>query len=473
MRNQKSEVRSHPPQAPRLKISGTSLSGGQKSEVINDLAQLLKNKVDAWEIFYSFQNGLSIEAKDGKVDALKVSSNEGVGLRVLKDKKIGFSFTSALSKESLRELVENAVQGSRGVTPDEFLSLPSPKKAASDKPMLFDYSLDNVAEEDKIQKAIMLEQAARGFDPRVTKVRKASYSETVFESRLVNSTGIDTANKATFVSSNIMAVAEDRGDSQMGWEMDMSHFAKDVDVKKVGRDAAKRAVDMLGARTIATVKCPVVIENIIVGEFLEILAPSFCADNLSKGKSMLKGKKGQKVFSEKVTIWDDGLMQNGWSTSQYDGEGMPRQKTCLVDKGACVNYLYDTYWAKREKTESTGNAARSHFKSISTVGISNLYMEKGDVDFDRLLKQMDRGLLITNILGAHTANPITGDFSFGVSGFWIEGGMVSHPVRGAAIAGNMLKLFEKADVVGSDLRFIGNIGTPSLLVSGMEVSGGS
>ena len=110
MRNQKSEVRSHPPQAPRLKISGTSLSGGQKSEVINDLAQLLKNKVDAWEIFYSFQNGLSIEAKDGKVDAFKVSSNKGVGLRVLKDKKIGFSFASALSKESLRELVENAVQ---------------------------------------------------------------------------------------------------------------------------------------------------------------------------------------------------------------------------------------------------------------------------------------------------------------------------------------------------------------------------
>src|SRR3990170_8141372 len=200
--------------------------GHGSEDRIEYCVKMLRRKTDAWEIFYSHQNGLSIEAKDGKVDAFKVSSSEGVGLKVLKDKKIGFSFASALSKESLRELVENAVQGSRGVTPDEFLSLPSPKKAASDKPMLFDYSLDNVAEEDKIQKAIMLEQAARGFDPRVTKVRKASYSETVFESRLVNSTGIDTANKATFVSSNIMAVAEDRGDSQMGWEMDMSHFAK-------------------------------------------------------------------------------------------------------------------------------------------------------------------------------------------------------------------------------------------------------
>ncbi|MBI3398531.1 MAG: TldD/PmbA family protein, partial [Deltaproteobacteria bacterium] len=403
-----------------------------------------------------------------------------IGLRILKDKKMGFSFTSALSKESRSELVENAVAASKGVEPDEFLSLPFPfkyitgqalQKQTAVELMLLDSSLDKTSEEDKIKKAISLEQSARGFDTRVTKVRKAGYGESFFESRLVNSAGIDVKKSATFVTSSIMAVAGDKGDSQMGWDMGMSHFAKDVDVAKIGRDAAKRAVDMLGARTIKTVKCPVVIENVIVGEFLEIIAPSFYADNLNKGKSMLKGKKGKKIFSDKVTVWDDGLLHNGWSTSEYDGEGVPRQKTCLIDKGVCKYYLYDTYWAKREGTKSTGNAARSNFKSISTIGTSNLYMEKGEMDFEGLLRRMGKGLLITNILGAHTANPITGDFSFGAAGLWIEGGKVVYPVRGAAISGNMLELFSKVDAVGSDLRFLGSIGTPSLFISEMEISG--
>lgn len=443
----------------------------ESEDRIEYCAKMLRRKTDAWEIFYSHQNGLSIEAKDGKVDAFKVSSSEGVGLRVLKDKKIGFSFTSALSKDSLNELVENAVAGSLGVESDEFLSVPPPQKKPAGELMLFDTALDKVPEEDKIKKAISLEQAARGFDPRVTKVRKASYGESCVQSRLVNSTGIDVKKITTFITSSITAVAEDRGDSQMGWDMDMSHFASDVDVAKVGRGAAKRAVDMLGARAIETVKCPVIIENVIVGEFLEILAPSFYADNLNKGKSMLKGKKGKKIFNEKITLWDDGLLPNGWSTSEYDGEGVPRQKTCLIDKGICKNYLYDSYWAKREGKASTGNASRSNFKSISTIGISNLYMEKGETDFEGLLRQMGNGLLITNILGAHTANPITGDFSFGASGLWVEDNKIAYPVRGAAISGNMLELFSKVDVVGSDLRFLGSVGASSVLISEMEISG--
>lgn len=444
---------------------------GLGSETIDSLVKMLKRRVDDWEIFYSSQNGLSIEVKDGRVDAFKVSSNKGVGLRVFKDKRIGFSFTSLLSKDSINELVENAITGSKGVTADEFLFLPLPQKTAEEKLMLFDPSLAKVSEEDKIQKAISLEQAAKDFDRRVTKIRKAGYSESFFQTRLVSSAGIDADNSATFVSSSVTVVAEEKGEAQMGWEMDMSHFVKDVDVEKIGRDAAKRAVDMLGARTIKTVKCPVLIENVIVCEFLELIAPSFHADNISKGKSMLKGKKGAKVFNEKVTIWDNGLLPNGWGTSQYDGEGVPRQKTFLVDRGVCADFLYDTYWAKRGGASSTGNAARHNFKSFSNIGISNLYLEGGDTDFNGLLSSIGNGFLLTNVLGAHTANPITGDFSFGASGFWIEGGKISYPVRGAAISGNMLLLFSKVEVVGSDMRFLGSIGAPGLIISEMEISG--
>jgi len=441
------------------------------SEIVDSLVKMLKRRVDDWEIFYSSQNGISIEVKDARVDAFKVSSSEGVGLRIIKDKRIGFSFTSFLAKDPLNELVESAITGSKGVTADEFLCLPLPKNAAAEKPVLFDSTLAKISEEDKIQKAINLEKTAKDFDRRVTKIRKAGYSESFFRTRFVSSAGIDVDNSATFVSSSVTVVAEEKGEAQMGWEMDMSHFVKDVNVESIGRDAAKRAVDMLGARTIKTVKCPVLIENIIVSEFLELIAPSFYADNVSKGKSLLKGKKGTKVFNEKVTIWDDGLLLNGWGTSLYDGEGVPRQKTCLVDRGMCAGFLYDTYWAKKAGASSTGNAARHNFKSFANIGISNLYLEGGNMDFNGLLSNMGNGFLLTNILGAHTANPITGDFSFGASGFWIEGGNISYPVRGAAISGNMLLLFSKVEAVGSDVRFLGNIGAPGLIIGEMEISG--
>ena len=141
------------------------------------------------------------------MDAFNVSSNKGVGLRVFKDKRIGFSFTSLLSKDSLNELVENAITGSKGVTADEFLFLPLPQKMAKEKLMLFDPSLAKISEEDKIQKAISLEQAAKDFDWRVTKIRKAGYSESFFQARLVSSAGIDADNSATFVSSSVTVIS--------------------------------------------------------------------------------------------------------------------------------------------------------------------------------------------------------------------------------------------------------------------------
>lgn len=445
---------------------------GQGAEVTDDIANLLKHQVDAWEIYYSSNSGLGIEVKDSEVDSFKVSSNTGIGLRIIKDKKIGLSFINIPSKDSLADLVNSAVLSSSGVESDEFLSIPIPLKNQTTKGlMLFDSSLSELSVEDKIQRVKVLEQSAKDFDPRVKKIRKAGYQESISTNRVVNSMGIDAINSATYISFSIMTVAEDNGDSQMGWEMGLSHFAKDVDETKIGRDAAKKAVSMLASKTIKNIRCPVVIENIIACEFLEIIAPSFYADNLSKGKSMLKGKKGNKVFSQNITLWDDGILPNGWGTSEFDGEGILGQKTCLIDKGIFIDSLYDTYWAKRDRVSSTGNAIRSNFKSVSSIGITNLYIKQGALNMDGLLKNMDKGFLITNILGAHTANPITGDFSLGASGFWIENGKPVYPVRGAAIAGNILDLFSKIDVVGNDMRFIGKVGAPSLLVHKMDISG--
>ena len=442
--------------------------------VIGSLIKLLKQKkVSLYEIFFSRDTGFGVEVQKGEVDALKVRSNEGVGLRVISNGSPGFGFSSVLAPDALNGLVDKALTASRHTSKDEFLSLPEPgKKAGGEKALeIFDSSIGSASEQEKIRCAMTLEDSAMAASSRVKRVRKASYSESTHFSRLVNSNGAEATHLATYFSGSVTAVAEDNGDSQMGWEIGMGHKRGAVDPEKIGKGAAGNALRMLGARTIKTVKCPAVIENAVVCELLESLASSFLADNVHKGKSMLAGRLGNPVVSKALSVWDDGTMKGGWASSVYDGEGALRHKTPLIVKGAAENYLYDTYWALRGGVKSTGNSVRSSYKGMPVLGISNIYIEKGERPLKALLKGLDRGLFITDLLGVHTINTVSGEFSLGATGVWVDSGELSYPVRGIAVSGNLLGLFSKVSAVGSDLRFIGSIGAPSILVSELEASG--
>lgn len=437
--------------------------------VMDPLHGMLKGNADAYEIFYSSQEGVTVEVKDRRVESFTLPTTQGIGIRVIKDKRLGFSFTSDLSLDSIKRAVDDALRGAQGVAGDEFYSFPHPKEMTSMDLGLYDPTPIDVQE--NIKKALIMEGEAMAFDQRVKRIRKALYQTSRAQIHIVNSSGVDLSQGLSFVTASIMAVAEGDGDSQMGWDMGQGHHTNDVDVVEIGRKAAKRAVDMLGARGIKGGRYPVVLENTIAVEFLETLAPSFLADNIHKGKSMLRGKSGQKVFSPAITIWDDGLLPRGWGSSPFDGEGVPRQKTGLVVEGVLEGYLYDTYWAKREGVLSTGNSSRAGFKAIPTVGISNLYIEKGRAGLDGLIANIKEGLFVTGLLGAHTANTVTGEFSFGATGLWIEGGRLSYPVRGVAISGNLIELLLKVDGVGDDIRFFGRVGAPSLSLKEMDISG--
>jgi len=445
----------------------------EETGAIDALEKLLKGNVENYEIFVSSESGLGVEAKDGKVDALKVRASSGVGLRTISKGRLGFGFSSVLTAEALRDMVDKTIKGSSVASEDRFLKFPeaaTPSVRYEDLEV-FDDSFGEAPEERKIDCALRIEEYARAYDPRVKRVRKASYQESIISSRIVNSNGIDMKHAATFFSGSVTAVAEDRGESQMGWDMDTSHKRSSIDPEKIGKGAAKNAVRMLGARKTANMKCPAVIENTVACELLEALASSLLGDNVQKGKSMLIGKTGKKIASSILNIWDNGIMPGGWSTSLFDGEGSPRNKTPLVLEGVCQGYLYDTYWAARAGARSTGNASRGNYKGVPGVGISNLYIEKGEKTFDELLKEVGDGLFITEVLGVHTINTVSGDFSLGAAGFWVEGGVAVYPVRGMAISGNLLRLFEKVGLCGSDMRFIGSIGAPSLFVQEIEASG--
>lgn len=452
-------------------------SGGQAIDLLSDL---LSEKADSYEIFLSLDKGIATEVKDAELDSFKVRSNLGVGIRTLSAGRAGFGYSSLLDPFALRDMVDKALSGSLELSIDRNLSFPGIVEQGEgestgivEESDLIDPSIEEGGGEGGEERARLIEESARASDKRVTNIRKSSYTESSLSTRLVNSNGIDSFYSATFSSGSISVVVTQDGESQMGWEINMGHKRADVDPELVGRGAARRATDLLGAQKAESTRSPAVMENLVAMELLQAFSGGFFGDNVSKGKSLLAGLMGKEVVSKIININDDGLRKGGWATSAFDGEGVGRRKTEIIKEGRLTSFLFDTYWAKFSGAESTGNGTRSSFKSVPSVGVSNLYIEAGERGLDELLKEMDTGFFITELMGTHTINTITGEFSLGAQGFWVEGGELKYPVRSMAIAGDLLNLFSKVEVVGSDLRFIGGTGAPSFLLSELDISGSS
>jgi PmbA protein len=210
---------------------------------------------------------------------------------------------------------------------------------------------------------------------------------------------------------------------------------------------------------------------------LSLLAHSFKSEQIQKGKSPLKGKRGERYFSPLITIEDNGLHPKGIFTAPIDGEGTRSQRTPLVAQGELSGYLYDRYWANREgassgsTARSTGNSRRLGLKSPPGIGTSNFLIEPGTLAFSALLSDLHQGVLLEEVMGLHTVDPISGDFSLGCSGKWVDKGKLVHPVKSVAVAGNLLQLFQDVVGIGEDFRFMGGIGSPSLLVTRLKISG--
>ncbi|WP_298272698.1 TldD/PmbA family protein [Geobacter sp.] len=441
------------------------------NEIIEAVRALLESRpLDGWEITVAASRTLSIEVKEQKVDSFKCAEPVGVSIRVLKGGGMGFSFSTSMDDADLSRMVENALVGAGAQTPDEHHGFPGPA-SYPDIPGLFDGELAGVAEGEKVGRALTLERLVLEADPRMKRVRKAAYSESTVETRIVNSLGVDATYRGTSVSASVSAIAEEEGQSQMGWDFDFRNRFADLAVEPIAARAAAKATGLLGAGKIPTMRCPAVLDSYVASEILEVLAPAFLAENVQKGKSLLAGKKGERLFAPLLRIRDDGTLPGGAGTAPFDAEGVPKRNTILVEEGVLLGFLYDTLRARKEGVASTGNATRGGIKSPPHMGISNLFIENGTVPFDGLCAGIGRGMLVTDVMGMHTANPISGDFSVGAAGFLVEDGRITRPVKGVAIAGNILDLFRGVEAVGNDLRFYGTVGAPSLRIAALDVSG--
>jgi PmbA protein len=432
---------------------------------------LKREQLDGYEILISRSHDLTVEAKGGKLDAFRCAEPLGVAIRVQRGEGLGFSFSTNLEPQGLARMVEGAVVAATTQTPDPCQVLPASVDSYPDLPGICDESLSSVPEEEKVGRALELERLVLAADPRVKRVRKCSYSESLSRTLIRNSHGLNAGYAESAVSCSVSAVAEGEGDAQMGWDFDFSRRFSGLDLARVAARAARNATSLLGARVIPTMRCQAVFDNHVATELLELVADSFLGENVAKGKSLFGGKLGEPIFSGLVTVRDDGLLSGGMGSAPFDGEGVPQQNTLLVQKGELQAFLYDSYWGKRMGAASTGNSARSSIKNPPRLAAHNLFMEPGEGTLDTLIAGVGKGVLITNVMGMHTANRISGDFSVGAAGFFIEGGAVRHPVKGIAISGNLLELFAGIDLIADDLRFFGSVGSPAFRVRELEVSG--
>jgi PmbA protein len=432
------------------------------------LERAMKKGAPEAEVYQRASRMLSAEARSADVDAVETARSFGYCLRIIDRGRLGFSYST--DKTEMDRVVETAVEMSKHTESDEFLSLPEPLETAAIK--VYDPSIDAVTEEDAIEKAILVELAAIKEDPKIKKVRKASASFQVSDVHVMNSKGISSGYLATSCSAHVMSVAQEGENSQMGWGYQASRFLSDISFGGVGASSARRALDLLGARRLSATKSSVLLDNQVAAEFLYVFASMLSSDAVQKGKSLLNGKIGQKVTSEEMDVVDDGLMSHAIGSRSMDDEGVSVNKKYLIREGVLQGYMYNTHTANKDKVNSTGNAVRGGFQSPPSVGPVNLFADssKDKSGPNELIQSIKRGLFVTEAMGVHTANPVSGDFSIGVSGLWIENGEMQYPVREAVLSGNMLEFFNSVDAVGDDLFFYGNIGSPSLLFGPNDIS---
>lgn len=435
------------------------------------LAQLSRKKLELYEIYISSRVSLHIEIKEGVLDCLDSSTGVGLSVRTLAQGRLGFAYGTGYDKDELRELVQRATEGMAHTSEDKYLRFPASSGEIPSLSGLYDDRIESLSQAEKVERARALEAAALSADSRVKKVRKASYSESRYQALVANSLGVSCEHNGTLFSAAVMALATDKGDSQMGWDFGLSRNYDGFKVEDIGKRAAANASRLLQAKKIKTRKVPVILENRVAADFLGILAASFQADRVQKGKSRLRGKLGEMVFSPLVNLVDDGLYPGGLASAPVDGEGVAHQSNQVVEKGRLKMFLYDSYCANKDGVSLTGNGVRGDFMSPPRVGLTNFYLPAGDVGLDQLLSQVKEGVWITDVLGMHTADSTSLDFSVGCSGLLIKDGEAAHPVKGLAISGNLLNVFAEVEQVGDDLRFFGAVGSPSLLIAPITLSG--
>jgi PmbA protein len=386
--------------------------------------------------------------------------------------KVGSSYTSDLSAEGVRKLVESALEIAAISTEDPHAGLPDVAELGSLAGDLQLYS-DDVNQIDtsrRIDQALETEDAALSADPRITNSEGASFDAYSGSRVFANSRGFVGSYRMSSCSLSTTPVAREGESMERDyWYSHARSYAKLESPAAIGRKAAERTLRRLGSRKVTTQKVPVVFDQLTARTLISNIFEAVEGESIYRKASFLAGKLGERVASENVTIVDDSTIAGLFGTSPFDDEGVPPRRTVVIDRGILKSFLLNTYTARKLGLRTTGNAARG-LTGNASVGHGNLYLEKGERSPDDIIRGIAKGLYVTELIGSGV-NSVTGDYSRGAAGLWIENGEFAYPVSEITIASTLQQMLMDIAVIGSDLEFRGSIASPTLVVGEMTVSG--
>ncbi|MGA2251229.1 TldD/PmbA family protein [Terracidiphilus sp.] len=420
----------------------------------------------------------SVDVRMGQVETLTESGSRALGLRVIFGKRSASASTSDLTADGIRQLVDGAVALAHITEEDPFTGLPETDEFGviqGDLGLYFEdvYSLPN---EQRIEMARSAESSALAYDKRITNSNGASFSASTGRKVLANSRGFVGGYRSSYAGISVVPLARDEyGQMQRDfWHSSARRLIDLESPESVGREAARRTLRRLGARRMPTQQVPIVFAPEAAQTIIGSVFNAASGDSVWRSASFLAGKLGGTIAASSLTIVDDNIMVfpsgvGGFGTSPFDDEGLPTLRTVIVEHGILQSYLLNTYTARKLGMKSTHNAARG-LAGTPGIGAGNLYLEPGTQTPESIIAAIPKGLYVTSLMG-QGVNLVTGDYSRGVTGLWIENGELTHAVEEVTIAGNLAEMLQNISAIGNDLLFRSSVAAPTLRIDGMTLAG--
>ena len=420
----------------------------------------------------------SVNVRMGQVETLKESGSRALGLRVYHGKQTASASTSDLTPDGIRQLVDGAMALAKVTEQDPFAGLPETEEfgAVSDDLHLYYVDVYSLPGPERIEWARRAEAAAMAADKRITNSDGGSFDAATGVKVLANSRGFVGSYRSSYAGVSAAPLAVDtNGQMQRdGWWSSARRFAHLESPEAVGAEATRRTVRRLGARRVPTQRVSIVFAPEVARSLIGSVFDAASGDAIWRHASFLAGKLGEQIGASTLNIIDDNAMLlptgvGGFGTSPFDGEGLPSRRTIVLENGVLRNYMLNTYAARKLGMKSTHNASRG-LAGAPGIGCGNLYLEPGSQTPEEIIAEIKAGLYVTSLMGFGT-NIVTGDYSRGAAGLWIENGQLTHAVEEITIAGNLGEMLRNVTAIGNDLVFRGSVASPTIRIDGMTIAG--
>lgn len=416
-----------------------------------------------------------VEVLRGDVESLTVAEQAGLGVRVVRDSRLGYAWVGSLDPELFDATLSEARDNARFAAPDEWQGLGSAAEVNGADPPALDLWREELTTIDtaaKIDLALELEAATAAADPRVRGVESASYGDAAIDTAVASSLGVEAATRRTSCSCAAVALAGDGPETRTAYGFSVGRAFHDLDVDGAARDAAARAVRLLGARQPRSQRIPVVLDPLVTGSLLGVVGGALNGEAVLKGRSMFVGRDGEAVAAPHVTLVDDPTDPDARGATSHDGEGVPTRRTVLIADGILHGELHNVYTGRRSSHGTTGSAMRG-IGGPPGVGARALTLSPGVRSADEIIALVGEGLYVQSVSGLHSGtSPVSGDFSVGAVGLMIRDGALAEPVREVTVASTLQRMLLDLAEVGADRRWLpGSAAGATVLIGEMQVSG--